>query len=470
ALEKPSRGVVALTRQGFQFTEQQRKAMKALEDTGRLAEAQQMVIDVLAESYGGAAQAARDTFGGAMTAVKNAFLDLLNGKNGIPAATEALNDLEKKMRDPNFQSSADKLTSGIVRAFGWAASALTSVAETVDDLGKALAEVVHGSLDASFDTIEELERKVTQLQKLRVSWLRRAFQMDWAARYRFHSKEEIDQVIAGLQAEIELRRQLARTQTPDEGEDTLPEGGGPVEETDEARKARLALESQRIQQELRLTEQRLKMREEADKRAYDQGLLSLEDYYARRRALIEKEGQAEEAALRRQIEIVEQQVAITPEEESQQTAQIEKLKNDLALKRMQTEQRLAALTGDQIKEQKRLAEEQERVANRLDELEGRRHAVFLRNLEQEVKAIRELGAQAGQSAAEIEAQVGRVTNALTRQFEFDESQRAARAALDAFNRDAEQIRRDQQAGIITQIEGENRLIALQRKRLGVLQQ
>src|SRR5690606_849157 len=80
ALEKPSRGVVALTRQGFQFTEQQRKMMKALEDTGRLAEAQQMVIDVLAESYGGAAEAARDTFGGALSSVKNAFNDLLTAK------------------------------------------------------------------------------------------------------------------------------------------------------------------------------------------------------------------------------------------------------------------------------------------------------------------------------------------------------------------------------------------------------
>lgn len=467
ALEKPSRGVVALTRQGFQFTEQQRKAMKALEDTGRLAEAQEMVIEVLAESYGGAASAARDTFGGALSAVRNAFKDLLSAKDGIPGATAALNDLAEKMQDPNFVSSADKLTSGIVRAFGWAATAITSTAETVDDLAQSLAESVHGPIGAAFDTAEELERKITQLEKLRDSWLRRAFQMDWASRFRFSSKERINQEIAALRTELELRKQLSEVPPP---EAAGPSGPVETEETDEARKARLALETQRIQQELRLTDQHLKMRADADKRAYDQGLINLEDYYARRRALIQQESQAEEAALRRQLEIVQQQIALTPEEESQQTAQIEKLKNDLALKRLQTEQKLAALTGDQVRDQKRLAEEQERTANRLDELEGRRHAVFLRNLDQEVRAIRQLGAQAGQSAQQIEAQVARVTGALTRQFEFDESQRSARAALESFNRDAEQIRRDQQAGVITQIEGENRLIALQRRRLGVLQQ
>lgn len=467
ALEKPSRGVVALTRQGFQFTEQQRKAMKALEDTGRLAEAQEMVIEVLAESYGGAASAARDTFGGALSAVRNAFKDLLSAKDGIPGATAALNDLAEKMQDPNFVSSADKLTSGIVRAFGWAATAITSTAETVDDLAQSLAESVHGPIGAAFDTAEELERKITQLEKLRDSWLRRAFQMDWASRFRFSSKERINQEIAALRTELELRKQLSEVPPP---EAAGPSGPVETEETDEARKARLALETQRIQQELRLTDQHLKMRADADKRAYDQGLINLEDYYARRRALIQQESQAEEAALRRQLEIVQQQIALTPEEESRQTAQIEKLRNDIALKRLQTEQKLAALTGDQVRDQKRLAEEQERTANRLDELEGRRHAVFLRNLDQEVRAIRQLGAQAGQSAQQIEAQVARVTGALTRQFEFDESQRSARAALESFNRDAEQIRRDQQAGVITQIEGENRLIALQRRRLGVLQQ
>src|SRR5690606_30369739 len=37
ALETPSRGVTALTQQGFQFTESQRSVMRQLEETGRVA-------------------------------------------------------------------------------------------------------------------------------------------------------------------------------------------------------------------------------------------------------------------------------------------------------------------------------------------------------------------------------------------------------------------------------------------------
>src|SRR5690606_24080047 len=57
ALEKPSEGVTALTKQGFKFEESQKRVMKRLEETGRLAESQNIVLDVMAESYDGAAKA-----------------------------------------------------------------------------------------------------------------------------------------------------------------------------------------------------------------------------------------------------------------------------------------------------------------------------------------------------------------------------------------------------------------------------
>lgn len=478
ALEKPSRGVVALTRQGFQFTEEQRKVMKALEESGRLADAQSMVLEVLAESYGGAAEAARNTLGGAITALKNNFADLLSAQDGVPAATEAVNEFAEQLKDPAFRSSAGVFTSGVVRAFGWMASFVTATAQAIHDESEKIAAAIHGPLHESFVGLDELESRIKQLEKLRDSSWRRTIPIGWSAQFRHMPTGQIDKIIEVMRQRADEMRRVAEEKIAPSVVDASEIGE--EEESAETRKARLALESQRIQQEQRLLQQRVKMRGEADQRAYDQGLISLEQYYARRRALIEEEGRAEEAAIRRQIELTEQETAITPEEQIRQTAQLEKLRNDLTLRRLQTEQRLAALAGEQHRdeerraeetqrEQKRIADEQDRAANRLDELEGRRHAVFLRNLEREVKEIRELGNAAGQTADEIEAHVERVSVALTRQFQFDESQRAARAALEAFGRDADEIRRSQEAGIITQLEGENRLIDLQRRRLAVLQ-
>ena len=59
ALDVPSVGMASLQKQGFKFSESQIEAARELERTGKIAEAQQMVLDALNESYGGAAAAAR---------------------------------------------------------------------------------------------------------------------------------------------------------------------------------------------------------------------------------------------------------------------------------------------------------------------------------------------------------------------------------------------------------------------------
>lgn len=94
ALEYPTEGISALTKQGFRFTDQQKAMLKAMVDTGRLAQAQAMVMGVMEESYAGAGLAARETLGGALGAVKKSFEDLLgSGAEGgtVRAATAAIN-------------------------------------------------------------------------------------------------------------------------------------------------------------------------------------------------------------------------------------------------------------------------------------------------------------------------------------------------------------------------------------------
>lgn len=84
ALERPTKAAAALAQQGFgaSFTPAVMKQLKALEAAGREAEAQVVILDILKSSYGGAAQAARDTLGGAFIALKNTATDLLTGDTG----------------------------------------------------------------------------------------------------------------------------------------------------------------------------------------------------------------------------------------------------------------------------------------------------------------------------------------------------------------------------------------------------
>lgn len=118
ALDKPSQGVAALTKQGFKFTEAEKERMKVLEKSGRIGEAQKIVLDAMAESYGGAALAARNTFGGALTAVGSSLRELMDGSggSGMGAATRALNELALALKSPEVREGFNNLATGVLNA------------------------------------------------------------------------------------------------------------------------------------------------------------------------------------------------------------------------------------------------------------------------------------------------------------------------------------------------------------------
>ncbi|MGZ9568248.1 phage tail length tape measure family protein [Alcaligenes nematophilus] len=123
ALDVPSQGLTALSRQGFRFSEEQKKLAERLESTGKTAEAQGIILGALKESYGGAAAAARDTFGGAVTGLQNTISDLLTGGDGsLDEAKSAINDLsttlaseETKKAFADFVSLVTGATNALVK-------------------------------------------------------------------------------------------------------------------------------------------------------------------------------------------------------------------------------------------------------------------------------------------------------------------------------------------------------------------
>ena len=86
ALNDPIKGVTALQRVGVSFTESQKAQIKTLVETGRALDAQKLILQELQTEFGGAAAAARDTFGGAVEALNIAVGDLFEqiggGTNG----------------------------------------------------------------------------------------------------------------------------------------------------------------------------------------------------------------------------------------------------------------------------------------------------------------------------------------------------------------------------------------------------
>jgi len=75
ALNDPIANLSALSRSGIQFSDDQKKVIKSLTETGRLAEAQTLILDELNKQYGGSAEAAAEADGG-FTQLASSFGDL----------------------------------------------------------------------------------------------------------------------------------------------------------------------------------------------------------------------------------------------------------------------------------------------------------------------------------------------------------------------------------------------------------
>ncbi|MCV6448300.1 phage tail length tape measure family protein [Pseudomonas aeruginosa] len=175
ALDVPSKGLTALSKQGFRFTEEQKKAAEQLEATGRTAEAQGIILKALEESYGGAAAASRDTFGGALMALQNTIDGLLTGSEGsLDGAKVAIDDLNRALSDPATAESVSKLFDllaqgastvvdslpflidagdGVVRVFGIAADALVGVFATATMHAQGLAASMFETLSLLPDAL-----------------------------------------------------------------------------------------------------------------------------------------------------------------------------------------------------------------------------------------------------------------------------------------------------------------------------
>ena len=75
ALNDPIANLSALSRSGIQFSKEQKEVINSLVETGKLAEAQTLILDELEKQYGGSAEAAAQADGG-FTQLANSFGDL----------------------------------------------------------------------------------------------------------------------------------------------------------------------------------------------------------------------------------------------------------------------------------------------------------------------------------------------------------------------------------------------------------
>lgn len=125
ALNYPSRAMAALAQQGFVFTDAQKEQIKYYEQTNQLSKAQTIIMDELKASYEGQADAARNTLGGALKALRNSFDALWDAPEIIRPITDGINRFVDLLNDPKTRAAVTDfvylLVEGLGRGFAIAA-------------------------------------------------------------------------------------------------------------------------------------------------------------------------------------------------------------------------------------------------------------------------------------------------------------------------------------------------------------
>lgn len=122
ALNDPVANLSALSRSGIQFSDEQKDVIKTLAETGRLAEAQTLILDELNKQYGGSAQAAAAADGG-FTQLANSFSDLQEIIGGL--LVQYLQPIVNHLKTfVQWLSETSKTTQTIALAFAAFAAAI----------------------------------------------------------------------------------------------------------------------------------------------------------------------------------------------------------------------------------------------------------------------------------------------------------------------------------------------------------
>lgn len=116
ALDDPARGLDGLSRSGTTFTREQQKVIRSLFETGREAEAMALVLDRVDSQVGGTAEAMRDTLGGALDSLGNAWGDLLERTNNTRELREEIEKLTKALSSPEAARTASALGGALAGA------------------------------------------------------------------------------------------------------------------------------------------------------------------------------------------------------------------------------------------------------------------------------------------------------------------------------------------------------------------
>lgn len=217
--------------------------------------------------------------------------------------------------------------------------------------------------------------------------------------------------------------------------------------------------------ELAFLKAQLKARGDAERRSFEEGTSSLRKYFDERRRIITEEADAEVASLLARK-------ALLSTETDQVKAQAEAKAIDVQVNktRLEQESAIAALTFEETEALRDMGRKALAIERQILEAKGKRHEAAMLEINEEIEQADLLFRKQGLADEERIARIERLRATLTAGADFEEAQNRARAAMADLDLERERIEARVRAGQITQMDGEQQILALERERIGVLEE
>jgi hypothetical protein len=162
AINNPTSSMGRLTQAGISLDQATKDQIKSLQAHGQLVEAQTLLLNMLEKSYGGAAAAARDTFGGALIGLKNDAADLLEGNGGgLRGMTDAVKQLDDALKSPDVKEGIQSLITGLMSLVTVLTQVTAGFAHIGTNIGEAFARM-RGYAGGFDDQIHDLTGHIQQ--------------------------------------------------------------------------------------------------------------------------------------------------------------------------------------------------------------------------------------------------------------------------------------------------------------------
>jgi hypothetical protein len=195
---------------------------------------------------------------------------------------------------------------------------------------------------------------------------------------------------------------------------------------DAAASAALARQKQAIEDELKLKLDGYKVDEDDAKRAYDGYLMGLDDYFARRRELVEKRLAAEIAAL-------DQQRALADKEKdpAKRGAEQDRIATAASSAALEAEAQLKDIASEESDASDKSLQASLAALKKILEARGEVHKARMLEIAEEAQVERERLTRAGSSPGDVEAGVANFRGQLEARADYEDQLRQAQADLEA---------------------------------------